>query len=45
MFEDQNKLQNLYLPFRFYWKIIVDPETMSGVAVVGVNSPHIEVAN
>jgi len=29
---------------RFYWKIITDPERNLGVAVVGVNNPHLEMS-
>jgi len=35
---DGNKLP---IP-RFYWKILHDPMSNSGVAVVGVNNPHLE---
>ena len=28
---------------RFYWKIIYSPELDAGVAVVGVNNPHLTV--
>ena len=27
---------------RFYWKIIIDPAAGSGVAIVGVNNPHLK---
>ena len=29
--------------FRFYWKIVTDPERNLGVAVIGINNPHLEV--
>ena len=27
---------------RFYWKIIIDPAAGSGVAIIGVNNPHLK---
>ena len=27
---------------RFYWKIVIDPAAGSGVAIVGVNNPHLK---
>ena len=30
---------------KFYWKVIVDTEKNAGVAVIGVNNPHISENN
>ena len=28
---------------RYYWKILYDPVGGAGVAVIGINNPHLEV--
>ena len=28
---------------RYYWKILYDPIGAAGVAVIGINNPHLEV--
>ena len=40
LYHDKNNNQGLRVP-KFYWKVVYNPKTQEGIALVGINNPYV----